>query len=278
MTWLIHTCRESCHASNAPFDVRDNQRGSIQQRLLSRTHVSSNSLLQRFSSGQWVPRKRRTCAGDRESARERENRGRRKKEIEREKEASVWQTERARESEKTRVWGEKNREREKDGSFVKVSFVVFSAFSEVRFTAIFVFSEVRFTLIFWGVSFRFLRSQLYSDFRFLTSHFYTKISSEFSFTLTHSQTSLPQWFPLGQQIADRVAQDLKRLFPKLFQRTRILLMGFTISITSDMILIINLVKILVCLVLKWKILEITSRFCATLSAIGERWGAGVEYH
>jgi len=58
---------------------------------------------------------------------------------------------------------------------------------------------------------------------------------------------------------------ISRLFLKLFQRTRILPMGFTIIAKQYMM---NPMRILVRLVLNWKFLEIISRCCATLSAIG----------
>ena len=70
-----------------------------------------------------------------------------------------------------------------------------------------------------------------------------------------------------QPIADRVAQNFEilnfervwelisklRWILKLFQRTRFLLMGFTISKHKEMV---NPITKLVCLVLKWKFLEI----------------------
>ena len=59
--------------------------------------------------------------------------------------------------------------------------------------------------------------------------------------------------------------SISRLFLKLFQRTRILPMGFTISTKKYMM---NPMRILVRLVLNWKFLELISRCCATLSAIG----------
>jgi len=168
MTWLIHTCRESCHTSNATYDVRHNQRGSIQQRLLGRTHVFSKFNFTAIFFGTMSAektthvrgrqrkrarareqgeqekikraRKRSKCVADRESARKRENRG----------------------------GGEKNRERKKDGSNFKVSFVVFSVFSSPFYS-----------------DFRFLRSQVYIDF----------FRRQFSF----SQKSVLQWFSFSQK-------------------------------------------------------------------------------
>jgi len=80
-----------------------------------------------------------------------------------------------------------------------------------------------------------------------------------------------------QMIADREAQHLKIISKTLSTTTRILVLNLRLVPYNNLALIINpmkilalIMKILVRLVLNWKVLRI-SRFCTTLSAIGCTW-------
>jgi len=194
MTWLIHTCRESCHTSNATYDVRDNQRGSIQQRLLGRTHVFSKFNFTAIFFGTMSAektthvrgrqrkrarareqgeqekikraRKRSKCVADRESARKRENRGGGGEEQRAEERRKFYQSQFCSVFcflKSILQWFSFSQKSDLHWFFQETVFV----FSEVSFIVIFVFSEVIFTRTFSQHSvlhWRFLRSHFYSDF------------------------------------------------------------------------------------------------------------------